>query len=153
MELDIAVHAKAQKRLEKKKLASVPPSATSTVLCNALLIGGTPFGDSTGRAFPGAHVDDGAWDLVVFVAWQSILAPLALIRTFIAIHSDGAHVQTRSEVKRWPFTSLRVTPKSAASSNAHMVSISGEEYQFCASVRMRVLPNCIQMLCEGRVKE
>ena len=151
MEVDITVHDKAQERLEKQGLASVPPSAKSILLCHALLIGGTPFGDSTGRAFPGAHVDDGAWDLVVFSAWKSILAPIALIRTFLAIHSNGAHVRTRSEVKRWPFASLRVTPKSSAS--PHMVSISGEEYQFRTSVEMRVLPNRVQILCEGPVRE
>lgn len=58
------------------------------VLGNALMLGGSTYGDSTGRVLPHEKLDDGAWSMVVFLRDGS----LGLMRTFLSIHNHGQHL-------------------------------------------------------------
>lgn len=68
--------------------------------------------------------------------------PWGLIRTFLAIHSNGSHVRTRSRVRRWPFTELVLS----SAANEHLVTLSGERYHAHGPLTMRVVPGALRLL-------
>jgi hypothetical protein len=122
--LTFKVAQQAHARLEGEGEASAVPAtdngemATVDVDANSILLGGSPYGDSTGRMLPKERNDDGAWSMLVFLRDGAI----GLIRTFMKIHSNGQHVKT-NKVRRWAFEELTLHPLGASK---YIMSMSGE---------------------------
>lgn len=132
-------------RVYNVTLTWTPGEANHSCSVNSILLGGTAWGDSTGRFAPNARIDDGLWNAVLFLKDSS----LGLIYTFLKIHSNGQHV-TRPQVRHFPFETLTIQPKEHP--GPHLISIAGERYNFLDKIECRVLPRVLKVLCEGTVK-
>ncbi len=133
-----------QARLEGEGEASTLPQAaadgkavTVEVEANSVLLGGSPFGDSSGRMLPKEQLDDGAWSVLVFLRD----GVFGLISTFVKIHSGGKHVKT-SKVRRWAFEELTVHP---LGERKFIMSMSGERVAVEGDAVFRVRKKAIQL--------
>ncbi len=134
--------AAVQSAMAQHGAASALPSEgkdgwlTQDVEANCIVVGGSTFGDSSGRMLPMERLNDGAWSVLLFLrsgTW-------GLIRTFLSIHTGGNHLK-RPNIRRWPFEELTLRPLDEQS---FTMTMSGERVAVDGEVRFRVLKDAVQ---------